>query len=71
MSKRAVIYCRVSTDEQAEKGYSLPVQLVACQKYAQGNGFQVVSEFCEDYTVTVPTEDRPEGGSAKPARAGT
>jgi DNA invertase Pin-like site-specific DNA recombinase len=33
MNKAAVIYVRVSTDEQA-KGYSLSTQVDACQKYA-------------------------------------
>ena len=34
MTTRAILYVRVSTDEQAEKGYSLPSQLDACRKYA-------------------------------------
>jgi hypothetical protein len=32
--KKALIYCRVSTDEQAESGYGLDVQLEDCQDYA-------------------------------------
>jgi len=43
--KRAVIYARVSTDEQADKGYSLGSQLEACRAYAVGHGFTVVAEF--------------------------
>ena len=31
MNKRAVIYTRVSTDEQAERGTSLQSQLEACR----------------------------------------
>ncbi|MBN1665955.1 MAG: recombinase family protein [Anaerolineales bacterium] len=57
MSKRAICYARVSTDEQAEKGYSLPSQLEACQLYAQQNGFTVTAEITDDYTGT--TLDRP------------
>ena len=54
----AVIYARVSTDEQAEQGYSLPEQVDACRKYAASNGYTVVAEFREDYTGT--RLDRPE-----------
>jgi site-specific DNA recombinase len=45
---RAILYARVSTDDQAEKGYSLPTQLDAMRQYAQANGFQVVRELCDD-----------------------
>jgi len=31
----AAIYARVSTTDQADKGYSLPTQLEACQAMAQ------------------------------------
>ena len=61
MSKRAVLYARVSTDEQADKGYSLPSQLDACRKYAERLGYVVVAEFQEDYTGAVPMYERPEG----------
>ncbi|CAG0936306.1 hypothetical protein TFLX_05174 [Thermoflexales bacterium] len=85
--KRAVIYARVSTDEQADKGYSLPSQIEECGKYAHDNGFEVVGGryfdkkarilidepnentlpfqcFTDDYTGTVPIEQRPEGKRA-------
>jgi site-specific DNA recombinase len=54
MSKRAIIYVRVSTDEQAEKGYSLPSQLEACRAYAEQQGMIVAveHEFSDDYTGT-------------------
>jgi site-specific DNA recombinase len=58
--KRAVIYCRVSTDEQA-KGYSLSTQLEACLKYAEANGFEVIGTFKDDYSGATPIEARPEG----------
>ncbi len=57
MTKRVVLYARVSTDEQAEKGYSLPTQLEACRKYAQVHGLDVVCEISDDYTGT--SLDRP------------
>lgn len=46
----AIIYIRVSSDEQAEKGYSLPSQLEACRKYATEQGFTIVAEITDDYT---------------------
>lgn len=49
---RAVLYARVSTDEQAEKGYSLPSQLEASRKYAEAHGFVVIAEITDDYTGT-------------------
>lgn len=50
MTKRAILYARVSTDEQAEKGYSLPTQLEAGQKYAAEHEFIVVAEIQDDYS---------------------
>jgi site-specific DNA recombinase len=64
MSKRAVLYARVSTDEQAEQGYSLPTQIKECGEYAKTNDFTVVGTFSEEYTGTVPIEQRPEGAEA-------
>ena len=48
MITKAAIYARVSTDEQAAKGYSLPTQLEACRKYAKEKGMVVVGEFSDD-----------------------
>ncbi len=48
--KRAVIYARVSTDDQAEKGYSLPTQIEAMQKYAREKGMKIVRELQDDYS---------------------
>ena len=42
--KKAVIMCRVSSDEQA-KGYSLDVQLEAITNYCQRNDYEVVKEI--------------------------
>ena len=50
--KRAVLYARVSTDEQAEHGYSLQTQIEACQRYAESHGLSVVAMFKDDYTGT-------------------
>ncbi len=42
--KRAVLYARVSTDEQARSGYSLAQQLEALREYAAREGLQVLEE---------------------------
>ena len=62
--KRAVIYCRVSTDEQARSGTSLDTQRDACLKYAESHGLKIVGTFRDDYTGAVPIEQRPEGRKA-------
>lgn len=43
---RAVLYARVSTDEQAE-GYSLDAQIGHCREYCEGQGWEVVSEYVD------------------------
>ena len=55
----AVIYIRVSTTEQAEKGYSLKVQEEACLKYALSNSYEVLELFREE-GKSAKTADRPE-----------
>src|SRR5215210_1317055 len=42
--KRAILYARVSTDEQARSGYSLAQQLEALRDYAAREGLQVLEE---------------------------
>lgn len=44
----AAIYARVSTDQQAEKGYSIDTQLEACRKYALELGAINIEEFVDD-----------------------
>lgn len=44
--KRAIIYARVSTDDQADNN-SLPSQVAACERYAAQNGFSIVAIFQE------------------------
>ncbi len=51
MNNRAVLYARVSTEEQT-KGYSLPTQLEACRRYALDKGYQVEREFTDAHTGT-------------------
>jgi site-specific DNA recombinase len=62
--KRAVIYCRVSTEEQRKRGTSISKQVDVCTRYATSHGFRIVDTFKDDFTGTVPIELRPEGGKA-------
>ena len=50
---RAVLYARVSTEEQGNKGYSLRQQLEALRRYCDAHDLEVVVEF----------EDRASGAS--------
>ncbi len=43
--KSAVIYTRVSTEDQAKKDLSLPYQLAQCQEFAKKEGYTVLEEF--------------------------
>lgn len=46
---RALIYSRVSTDDQAEN-FSLPSQLSACRQYASDHGMSVIEELTDEYS---------------------
>ncbi len=46
--KRAVLYARVSTEEQAKTGYSIPEQLRELRAYAAREGYRVVEEAVDD-----------------------
>ncbi len=58
MTKRAVAYARVSTEDQAEHGYSLPSQLEACREYIAERGWQIAAEVSDD-GVSGASLDRP------------
>src|ERR687893_552537 len=45
--KRAVLYARVSTDEQARTGYSLAQQMEALREYAASEGYEVLEEVVD------------------------
>jgi site-specific DNA recombinase len=45
--KRAILYTRVSTDEQARSGYSLAQQLEALREYAAREGYEVLEEVAD------------------------
>ena len=45
--KRAILYARVSTDEQARSGYSLAQQLEALHEHAVHEGYEVLEEVVD------------------------
>ncbi len=57
MSKRAVIYSRVSTDEQADRGYSLRDQEARLREYCRRSGITVAEHFQDD--ASAKTFERP------------
>ena len=57
MQKKAILYIRVSTDEQADKGYSLADQQDRLSKYCDINKIEIVSTFKEDHSAK--TFERP------------
>ena len=42
--QRVILYARVSTEEQARRGYSLDQQLDALRDYATREGYEVLEE---------------------------
>ena len=55
---RAILYARVSTDEQARTGYSLAQQIEALREYAAREGYEVLEEVG-------PRPERGEPGAAR------
>ncbi|MCX6328939.1 MAG: recombinase family protein [Bacteroidia bacterium] len=53
-----ILYKRVSTDEQAESGFSLPHQEMIMKKYCEINHHNIIDIISEDYSAK--TFDRPE-----------
>jgi DNA invertase Pin-like site-specific DNA recombinase len=46
--KPAILYARVSTEEQAKTGYSIPEQLRELRAYAVRESYRVVDEVVDD-----------------------
>ena len=49
---KAAIYCRVSTETQAIKGYSLGEQYAVCTQYLLDKGYVLVESVQEDISGT-------------------
>jgi site-specific DNA recombinase len=45
--KKAILYARVSTEEQAKRGYSLAQQLEALREHAAREGYEVLEEVTD------------------------
>lgn len=45
--KRAVLYARVSTEEQVKSGYSLAQQMEALREYTAREGYEVLEEVLD------------------------
>src|ERR671938_1959732 len=45
--KRAILYARVSTDEQAKTGYSLAQQIEALREYVAREGYEILEEVAD------------------------
>ncbi len=58
-TKRAVLYCRVSTKEQVEEGNSLSTQEKNCREYAKKHGYEVAAIYIEQ-GESAKTADRTE-----------
>jgi site-specific DNA recombinase len=46
-TKKAILYARVSTEEQGKRGYSLAQQLEALREHAAGEGYEVLEEVSD------------------------
>jgi site-specific DNA recombinase len=62
--KNVILYIRVSTEEQAERGFSLAAQQELLTKYAKLRGWNILKVFCEDYSAWKGF-DRPEYNKLK------
>ena len=57
--KRAILYARVSTDEQTRSGYSLAQQLEALRECATQEGYEVLEEVSDDPGQSGASLERP------------
>lgn len=64
-TKNAIVYARVSTDDQADKGFSLSAQVDAGRKYAEAHGMTVSHELIDDgVSGAMAFSERPAGTTA-------
>ena len=58
LKTKCLIYSRVSSDEQRQKGYSLDFQEKEEVKYCRSHNLEIVKHFYESHTAKIP--GRPE-----------
>jgi len=46
--KKALIYARVSTDEQAQEGMSIDTQINRCTRWAEENGYSIIGVYKDE-----------------------
>jgi site-specific DNA recombinase len=51
MDANVILYCRVSTDEQAEKGFSLNYQEESLKRFCDGMGYNIMKIYKEDHSA--------------------
>ncbi len=62
---KAIVYARVSTDDQADKGFSLAAQVEAGRKYAEAHAMTVSQELIDDgVSGAMAFSERPAGATA-------
>jgi site-specific DNA recombinase len=71
-TKRALLVARVSTNKQAEFGYSVPTQLEGMRAYSRAHSLASAGELVDECSGTIPMYDRPGGRQVYEAiRAGS
>lgn len=59
--KKALIYCRVSSDRQVKEGHGLDSQELICRQYALSNGYELMKIFKEEgVSGALPLMERPQ-----------
>lgn len=51
LSRKAVLYARVSSKEQEREGYSIPAQCKLMRSYARRQDYEIVREFTDVETA--------------------
>lgn len=62
-STNVIIYCRVSTDEQAQKGFSLDYQEETLKQYCEKMSYNIIKIYREDHSAK--NFNRPEWSKLK------
>lgn len=60
MKTRAALYCRVSTEQQAQEGDSIQAQITALREYCKKNDYEIAGEFIDDGISGTLLDERDE-----------